>query len=223
MQNKVIFCDFDGTITKEDAVNKLLNKHADLRWLEIEELWKNKTIGSKECLERQINCIDYFSLDMLNDFVDSIEIDDYFLEFIAFVKENNIEFSVVSDGFDLIINQVLKKYHISGVKVFSNNLKFENNKLIAEFPHFINECETKAGLCKCRVLKNYGKNREIVYIGDGISDICASKYADIIFAKGNLAKHCEAENVYYTFFDDFKTIIDKLNVEYKEKQNAVIG
>lgn len=223
MHNKVIFCDFDGTITKEDALNKLLRTYADSRWLEIEEMWRSQKIGSKLCLEKQVNCIDYFDENMLNDFVNEIEIDDYFIEFIEFARENNLDFSIVSDGLDLLINKVLQKYNIENINVFSNRLKIENNKLVVSFPNYNENCQKGAGACKCNVLNQNSQGREIIYIGDGISDICASKNADVIFAKGSLARYCEDKSIKYTYFDNFKTIMDKIKVDYKEKQNAVIG
>ena len=59
MNNIVIFCDFDGTITINDTVDHLLSIFADKNWITIEESWKNGEIGSKECLKKQFDCIDY--------------------------------------------------------------------------------------------------------------------------------------------------------------------
>ena len=39
MNKLQIFCDFDGTITKEDTLNKFLRVYADKKWLELEEEW----------------------------------------------------------------------------------------------------------------------------------------------------------------------------------------
>jgi HAD superfamily phosphoserine phosphatase-like hydrolase len=92
MQNKLIFCDFDGTITKEDTIDKLLENYANSNWIEIENLWKSRQIGSKECLKRQIDCIDYFTAEMLDKFIDSIEINEHFSDFIDHIKRIGIEF-----------------------------------------------------------------------------------------------------------------------------------
>ena len=39
MNKLQIFCDFDGTITQEDTLNKFLRVYADKKWLELEEEW----------------------------------------------------------------------------------------------------------------------------------------------------------------------------------------
>lgn len=51
MKNFQFFCDFDGTITKEDTLNKFLRVYAKTDWLEVEEKWMNGAIGSKQCIE----------------------------------------------------------------------------------------------------------------------------------------------------------------------------
>ena len=70
MNNIVIFCDFDGTITINDTVDHLLSIFADKNWINIEESWKNGEIGSKECLKKQFDCIDYISEKQLNEFIE---------------------------------------------------------------------------------------------------------------------------------------------------------
>src|SRR5438876_1154800 len=45
-----IFLDFDGTITRRDAIDAILDAYADPQWLDIEDAWKSGRIGSRECL-----------------------------------------------------------------------------------------------------------------------------------------------------------------------------
>ena len=54
MKNFQFFSDFDGTITKEDTLNKFLRVYAKTDWLEVEEKWMNGDIGSKQCIEEQM-------------------------------------------------------------------------------------------------------------------------------------------------------------------------
>jgi len=215
MNKNIIFCDFDGTITKEDTIDKLLDTYANEKWLEIESLWEEGLIGSKECLERQVNCIDYLSEKHFEEFIDSIEIDEYFSEYLSWVKTNNIDFYVVSDGFDLIIDKIFAKYGIKDVKKFSNMLYHTSGKLKPFFPLYKENCESGAGVCKCRVLKENSKNKRIVYIGDGRSDMCATKHADLLFAKGKLAKYCSYNSINCIEFTTFKDILEYCSTEEK--------
>ena len=191
-----IFCDFDGTITKEDTLNKFLRVYADKKWLELEEDWINGKIGSLECTSRQMELIPSLSKEEIDKFIDSIDIDENFKDFMDIVKAENIDFCIVSDGFDYFINRILKKNGFDGIKVFSNHLEIKNGKYFCSFPYSNPKCKTGAGMCKCNIIKNK-KNvtNAVFYVGDGISDFCASKCADKVFAKGKLLEYCKKNNI----------------------------
>lgn len=212
MKEISIFCDFDGTITTEDTIDKLLSSYATPKWLDIEEQWEKGIIGSKECLRRQIDCINNFSSDMLNDFIMNCKIDEQFIQFYATTKNNNIEFCIISDGFDALIKGILRKYKLNDIKIYSNSLLIENQKLKTLFPASKIECEARSGLCKCSVLKERGKNKKIVYIGDGRSDMCAAKHADILYAKGKLASFAKEQGINHVEFRRFNDILADIKI-----------
>jgi 2-hydroxy-3-keto-5-methylthiopentenyl-1-phosphate phosphatase len=63
------------------------------------------------------------------------------------------------------------------------------------------------------LLKNKTQDKISIYIGDGLSDTCPAQYADLIFAKGSLARHLEKKRVSYKRFKDFSTIYKYLKEE----------
>ena len=190
MNNYQFFCDFDGTITKEDTLNKFLCLYADKKWLDIEDDWIKGKIGSKECIEKQMQLFDNVDENSLNEFIDSIEIDETFSDFCFFLKSQDIDFYIVSDGFDYFIERILKKYNIVGVKIFSNKLEIKDGKFITYFPNFNKECTPGSEVCKCNVIKsNRIVTKQVLYAGDGLSDFCAAKNADFLFAKGKLLQY----------------------------------
>ena len=102
---KTVYCDFDGTVTKSDAVNTFFEMYADEKWLESEDLWIAGKISSMENAVIQVGLIRPVSQKQLDDYIESIEIDDYFLEFVRFLNKNGIKLVILSDGFDLFINK----------------------------------------------------------------------------------------------------------------------
>jgi 2,3-diketo-5-methylthio-1-phosphopentane phosphatase len=202
---KIFFCDFDGTITKRDTLDFLLEEHADERWLIYEEEWKQGIIGSRTCLEKQIECIDKFSMKNFEDFIEKIEIDESFITFYHEVLERKLPFYIISDGFNLIIERVFKKYHLPKPIIFSNQLTIQEDKLVPSFPRSNpGLCLVQSGMCKCSVIEN--EKKEIIYIGDGKSDLCASRLAKTLFAKGNLQKLCNDVNRAFLPFTNFAEI-----------------
>ena len=59
----------------------------------------------------------------------------------------------------------------------------------------------------CCGRKNGG---QIVYIGDGFSDRCAARQADVVFAKADLAQFCQQSDIPYVSFTSFREIMDYL-------------
>jgi 2,3-diketo-5-methylthio-1-phosphopentane phosphatase len=217
MKDIQFFCDFDGTITKEDTLNKFLQTYADKKWLEIEDQWIRKEIGSKVCIQEQMKLFPKMEVNEIEKFTDSIEIDETFLSFLEYLKAEKIDFYIVSDGFDFFIKSILEKNGIDtdSLNIFSNKLTIQDGKFITEFPYCNNHCKCLAGMCKCRILElRKIVTKRTIYAGDGLSDFCASGRANVLFAKGSLLEYCKnTKNDNFIAFKSFEEIINyiKLN------------
>lgn len=101
-----VFVDFDGTIAPSDTTDLLLQQFADPRWQDIEEEWKAGRIGSRECLVRQIDLVRATPAEV-DTFLQDIEIDPGFPEFVALCQDEGHDVTVVSDGLDRAVQTVL--------------------------------------------------------------------------------------------------------------------
>ena len=203
-----IYCDFDGTITKKDAVNTFFEEFASPDWTKSEELWVKGKISSRENAIIQVGMVKEISENELYDFISSIEIDEYFPEFYALLKEKNIELVILSDGFDLFIEKTLERLNLTNVKYYANHLVHKNNnKFAIEFPYFENNCQKGSGMCKCLKVKE----ERFSYIGDGVSDLCIAQKAETLYASKSLLKYCETNKIKCIPFDSFRDIINCVN------------
>ena len=84
-----------------------------------------------------------------------------------------------------------------------------NGRGLVDFRHG-EPCPVCGEECKRSVVDGMRDGREVAYVGDGYSDRCASKAADIRFARRALAQHLDREGVDYIGFDDFTTVRDEL-------------
>jgi len=205
--NKIeaIYCDFDGTITKRDSVNGFFEMYAP-NWTDSEKLWIEGKISSRENAIIQVGLLKNVSQGQLDDYINSIEIDDYFLGFVDYVKSRNLKLTILSDGFDLFIQKVLKRYNLA-IPYYANKLIYKNGKFSVEFPYYNGDCDKKAGMCKCEKVKE----KSFCYIGDGTSDLCIASKADFLFASKNLHKYCEKNLIKHHYFETFSNIIEKLD------------
>ena len=76
-----------------------------------------------------------------------------------------------------------------------------------EFGADVETCE-RTGLCKCaRARRLRSGGRQIVFVGDGISDFCiAEEEADFIIARSSLKDHCVANGIAHDEFSDFDDV-----------------
>lgn len=207
---KTIYSDFDGTITKNDAVNTFFDMYAPKEWLDSEKLWIDGKISSLENAVQQVALLPAISEKVIDDYINSIEIDDFFVEFIRILDKNNINFVILSDGFDLFIEKTLKKYNLNNIKFFANHLIHKkDNKFEIEFPFHNENCDIKAGMCKCKRIPE----KNFCYIGDGTSDLCVAQKANVLFATKNLKTFCEKNNMnhysFKTFYDIYKILLSE--------------
>jgi 2,3-diketo-5-methylthio-1-phosphopentane phosphatase len=228
-----IFCDFDGTITKNDVWVNALGKFIEDEdsFADLCYQFANIQITAKECLTRELELVKNFDFDKFNEYLNSENLDKYFNNFILYCNENNFDIFVLSEGLDYYINYILKKENID-LKVFCNKLITSTDecgkiiKLKCEFPYSDENCNW-CGTSKRNALISNTNDLEgeiSVFIGDGTSDSCIANYADIVFAKKNLASYCWKNNITYFEYSDFGDImkkLDKLISQNKIKQRQI--
>ena len=75
MKNQCIICDFDGTITEKDGLYSFIELYAQDGWEDIEQLWIDGKISSKECLTEEFKLVKNLSESLVNNFVETLNID----------------------------------------------------------------------------------------------------------------------------------------------------
>ncbi len=188
-------------------MDSFLETFASDDWIKIEEDWKNGKIGSRECLYSQLKCVPPMPWSRTEAFLRTIQIDPFFEHFYRFTKAAGIPLTIVSDGLDRFIQVILGNGELSEIPVFANRITPE---LEISFPYAWEECTSRAGLCKCRILGRKSRGAKCVYIGDGQSDFCVAKEPDYVFAKKSLAAYCRDRGIPFYEFGDFRDVERKL-------------
>ena len=119
---------------------------------------------------------------------------------------------MVSDGLDRIINYLFFREKIKLDNIIANKLiELPENKLAMASPYAKTNC--LSGVCKCSVINNTVKHK--IAIGDGQSDFCFAKEANVVFAKSKLEIYLKENNYkYYPFsnFNDIKETLENLYI-----------
>ncbi len=215
--------DFDGTVTDIDVIDAVLEKFARPEWRGVEKLWEEGAIGSRQCLETQMSMVDH-PLDRLLDYIDTFKLDGNFKEFIAFLDEHRVPYAILSDGFQVFIERMLRNAGLEHVPVCANLLTEEKGKLKTTFPYAHEGCDSAN--CKCSSVADLSRGRPLILVGDGRSDFCVAHKAYHVFTKCKLTGHCHANNISHTPFESFAEItefLDTLSIPAHQFQPVAKG
>jgi len=203
-----IFFDFDNTITSFDVLDAIIKKFSiNSDWKKAEKLWKAGHIGSRECLKRQFALI-RVTRPELEKYISRVKILSNFDKLIVFLEKKGLKPVILSDSFSFIIKAILRSNGIKGVKIYSNDLKFQGNRVIPYFPYANMKCG-KCGHCKNKQLKKILlRDKILMYVGDGRSDVCPAQEADIVFAKGYLLDFFKKKKKLCIAFRDIEDVFN---------------
>ncbi|MCL1971516.1 MAG: MtnX-like HAD-IB family phosphatase [Endomicrobia bacterium] len=211
MPKTVLISDFDGTITKEDffnmVVDRLLKKEDIKPW----EDYIAGRISHVEALSRIFAKV-RITQNELDVFIQSIEIDPKVPETFELCKKLDIPIYICSAGMDYYIlkriPELIKKYNIT---IVSNNSEYAQETGFKLTPPSVNSpfYSKDTGIAKDELV-NYLKNKGYftIFAGDGRPDIKAAKAADAVFAKDILLELCRKQNIKTLRFDGFEDITE---------------
>jgi 2-hydroxy-3-keto-5-methylthiopentenyl-1-phosphate phosphatase len=185
----IVFFDFDNTITTYDVLDDIIKRFSvNKDWVKLEKEWLAGKIGSRRCLEGQLRSVRISRKDLFR-YLSGVKIDPHFHKIYARLNREGLKPVILSDNFSPVIKFILKNNGISGMKVFANSLTFSGSRLLPAFPYVNRHCLRCAHCKKKNLLKKEVRDKIIMYIGDGLSDICPAENSDMVFAKGKLLEH----------------------------------
>ncbi|MCP4705243.1 MAG: MtnX-like HAD-IB family phosphatase [candidate division Zixibacteria bacterium] len=215
MKNRIIFSDFDGTFCEKDVGHRLYTHYSNGENLKYVEMWKKGLISTRESMTAEASLMNVTEKEIY-DFLEQFKLRKGAKELYSFAKISKIPFYILSDGSDIYVKHILNKYELEEIKYYTNKVTIKNKSYKIEFPYDNGDCK-RCGCCKgARITEIVGKNKEsweIIFIGDGLSDICALEHSDIIFARGDLLEYCHSKNIKACEYQDFFDILNRLKTD----------
>jgi 2-hydroxy-3-keto-5-methylthiopentenyl-1-phosphate phosphatase len=192
-----VFLDFDGTISVDDVADHVVERLAGPGWEPIQAAAEAEEIGSREWV---VSIWDLLPRDetALRAAAAEIPIDRDFEPLVRELRAGGAEITVVSDGFGYYVDAVCAPL---GLRVLTNRPDWDTGRI--EFPHEDRCCAcSSCGVCKQAPIKDAKHaGKTTVLIGDGLSDFKAALVADLVIAKGALARWCEIQGIPHARFE----------------------
>jgi 2-hydroxy-3-keto-5-methylthiopentenyl-1-phosphate phosphatase len=199
-----ILVDYDGTIALTDVTDTLIARYlpAGIWTAEDEARYAAGALGSREIMEREVRDFPTDSRPLLETAAAQPH-DPGFASFARRALAAGIPVEIVSDGFGFFIGPAMARLGVPDIPVITAETTFQNGQARIEFPNGNPDCYV-CGTCKRnRVLAHQAAGRAVAFIGDGVSDLYAAGYADLVFAKQSLVRICETNGWPYRPWHDF--------------------
>ena len=206
----VVVSDFDGTITLQDSNGLIVEILGNEENAKIEEAFIIGLAGNRETLEKHFQTM-LISLQEYKDFLDEhIRMDPDFDSFLGKIRVEKIPFFIVSAGFKQGIRHILGHDRVAETEIYANDLVGEE-RLITKFAMNNLPCTNEVGTCgNCKRMSieeiRRKTDKKIIYIGDGMTDVCVVDGVDLLFAKDYLADYCESNQIPYIPFKQFRDV-----------------
>jgi 2-hydroxy-3-keto-5-methylthiopentenyl-1-phosphate phosphatase len=206
-QPTTIVLDFDGTITEDDLLDRIAREFGDPAvYQQVEEGLHAGTVTLQECITREYEPVTLPLDEAVAWVLERVRVRPGLPELVAFARGRGWSVSVLSSGFEEMIRPVLAAAGVDGVNVFANSIDARADGWRVQWRDET-VCAECSEACKRAGLPADG---EVIYIGDGISDRCAARAADRVFATRGLARYLDEHGLPYEPFDDFHDIVRAL-------------
>ena len=209
-----IYSDFDGTITTKDTLIFLATTlGGGEKMVEtIGRLIREGDITLRDAIAAEMRSIRAPFANAEELLRKNVTLDPGFRPFVSFCEDAGIPLTILSAGFEQLIDLFLPSTEFPGLKILANRLKVDERLgWQCEFRD-----ETQFGHDKSKVLEEAQKRGEYaIFIGDGFSDRAPARVANEVFAKHRLAEYCEAQNIfcheYQTFHDVLRILKERMS------------
>jgi 2,3-diketo-5-methylthio-1-phosphopentane phosphatase/HAD superfamily hydrolase (TIGR01549 family) len=193
----LILCDFDGTVSTKDTVNRLVRDHVTSpEWRVHVKRYLRGEIGSREVYQAIAPTM-LMTREDLEDFVlKHAELDEAFPTFLQWAGSLGIDVKIVSDGFDATILTLFRNHGIQGLEIFANCLALDGDGQVSIDSPYANPDCGRCGTCKLGIVHRFRKDYDkIILVGDGESDRHAAQGADAVVALKELFVYCAHKGI----------------------------
>ncbi|MCK9357993.1 MAG: MtnX-like HAD-IB family phosphatase [Dehalococcoidia bacterium] len=205
----LIQCDFDGTITEDDASFYLLDAYAEGDWRSILKEYKEGRITVGEFNTRAFAMIKADESTLLSKLDENVRVRPGFRELLDYCAYRGFRFVIVSNGLQFYVEAILRALGVNGIEAHAATNAFERDGVRVQYvapDGTVLQDGFKEAYMKLYLSEGY----RVVYVGNGTSDSYASRHAHVVFATGDLLTYYLRHGLPCIPFDDLTEVVNGL-------------
>lgn len=215
-KQRVIFCDFDGTITENDNIVAIIRHFNPPGWEAIVNSIVNQTKSIKQGVGELFRLLPAsMKREVIDYAISNARIRAGFADLLRYCKDNDIQFYVTSGGIDFFVYPLLAPFGIPEDHIYCNGSDFSGERIEITWPHPCDGgCTTDCGMCKKTIIGRFPSDRfERILIGDSVTDFEGAKLADIVFSRSHLTQKCAELGLPHHEYETFHDVIHQMKLQ----------
>ena len=206
----LVQCDFDGTITKEDVSFLLLDAFADGDWRQLLTEYIEGKIPVGYFNTKAFAMVKADRQAMVELARRKVEIRPGFNRLLDCCRQNSFPLVIVSNGLDFYIEAILKDVGAEAIEVFAAQTRFSPSGLEVKYVG-PDGSQLQKGFKEAYTRLFLGRGYQVVYVGNGPSDMPAAELAYRTFATDELLTLCKEANHSCIPFTDLNDVVEGLD------------
>ena len=205
--SRVVFCDFDGTITTQDTFITMIEKFAPEVSAQLLPMIFSRQITLKEGVQQTLGTISTNYYSQIIEHTANQPIRPGLKEFLDFLNYIKIPCVVISGGLTDVVKALLERQQLINkiAGIYAGEVD-RTGQYLRVYSSIESDTELVA---KVKAMGQYPATEKIA-IGDSVTDINMSLAADLVFARDRLMGYLDHENKPYVQWQDFFDVRDHL-------------
>lgn len=205
MMMYAVLSDFDGTITPINVMDTLYEMFGGPSTRFYMARWQRGEISTMEEVEQVFKTVKSTRHEM-ESFLRTVELDPGFKSLLAFCQEMDYPFAIVSDGLRWYIDYILNIHGVEELKIYAGEIIFLEKGFRFEYPWYDPVFPLRS-TAKPSIVRDYqSKGYQVVFVGDGLSDIEAAEVADVVYAKDVLLREARERGIGVREFEELQDV-----------------
>jgi 2-hydroxy-3-keto-5-methylthiopentenyl-1-phosphate phosphatase len=211
VEKLLIACDFDGTITQNDTLHLIVGRYGQRGlWQAIEPRLRAGELTLEQAMQEEFASVRATPGQVRELVLREAGLRAGFPELVAWARERGHRLVVLSSGFRYVIDAVLGRFGLGHLEVASHEAEFSLGGCRLVWADRGERCAVCGRRCKRHDVRARRAGETLVMIGDGVSDRCVARMADVVFARAHLARDLVADGVPFLAFEDFHEVREAL-------------
>jgi 2-hydroxy-3-keto-5-methylthiopentenyl-1-phosphate phosphatase len=219
--------DYDGTVTTRECNEIVLQRLVGNAWRPFEDEVRAGRMSHATCFDMQAGLMHAPRAEIIGGMVEAAEAAQGLAAFMAALAQRGGQAAIVSAGFREAIEAFWQREGLPPTQMFASELVGDGQDggppYHIAFSEALGDCpRCGPGACKGAIVRALRRPGDLVLaFGDGASDYCTAREADLTFARGYLAELCALDGIEWRPLPDFTEVWQTVDDWLADRRQAV--